>query len=61
MNIEKAIKFNQVVYTQLRFEDKIVLAKAVQMGIEALKRVQDYRPERGGNDAELLPGETERE
>ncbi|GAI19632.1 unnamed protein product [marine sediment metagenome] len=31
---------------------------ALKLGQEALKRVREYRPDMGGNDSELLPGET---
>ena len=33
---------------------------ALKLGIEALKRVQDLRKERGMNSCYLLPGETEK-
>ena len=37
--------------------DKFV--KAMRLGIEALKREQEYRPRKGPRNFDLLPGETE--
>lgn len=59
MTAEEAIKFNQATEKYLRTKDMFLGAKALQLGIEALKRCRDnyLNPQRA--DFRRLPGETE--
>lgn len=59
LTIDEAIRSNQLVYTSLRSQDRIALAKAVGLGIEALKCLAVYRNRHPQLIWELLPGETE--
>ena len=58
MRLEEAIKESDTAQAFLIQNDKPVLAKAVQLGIEALKREEYYRQRVPRRDIVLLPGET---
>ena len=59
MKIDKAIKILDVHQEMLRLEDLPDLYNALQLGIEALKRLKEHREEHIDITFRALPGETE--
>lgn len=59
MNIDYAIRSNQAIRNDLKAKGLITTAKAIDLGIEALKRVKSERTMGEFSDRSLLPGETE--
>ena len=62
LTLDEAIKYNEELKTGIDVREMPKHDVAVQLGIEALKRVQDARDiEPKSPAADLLPGETEGE
>ncbi|MBA7588256.1 hypothetical protein ES708_30310 [subsurface metagenome] len=59
MNIPKAIEGSQEAVTFLSIHHQPRLAKAAQLGREALKEVERLRSHKPFNVQKILPGETE--
>jgi len=58
MNLEKAIDRNVELKGELVREGRLEKAEGVQLGIEAIKRLQQYRFVRPNGFDKPLPGET---
>ena len=59
MTLEEAIKYNEEVREGIDVDEMPKHHAAVQLGVEALKRIKRLSPNRALPFTELLPGETE--
>lgn len=59
MTLEEAIELVTEYHSDIKFRQGERLAEAIQLGIEALKRVKNDRPSTQRTIYGLLPGETE--
>lgn len=58
MKLEKAIELNRAEVDALIDAGEVATAQAVELGIEALKRIEDIRNYDGDYSSLMLPGET---
>jgi len=58
VKLEEAIEFNNALRKDLVVKGLLTFAKALQLGIEALKQVKESRFDPSSWEPRLLPGET---